>query len=326
MTKMIARIKSLGAALAVLLLVTIAGGGGTVAQAQTRVSFTTLAAAVTGITASTDTFTVASATGIAAGMVGYTDQEAVQVTTVNGTIISVNRGQYGTNKSLHKSGTVLFFGLSTVFRDSAAAYHGACTSTSQAYLPHIQFSTGLIQDCLGGVWVSGVGIGAGTPNPAAFIYAPNPGAVAYTSINTNGTALIATELYCTEVFVPTNRIVTGIKLLNGTTVGADNHYVVLYGPQGGAAMGNSALAGTITANGSTYQARALTTPVFAVGPSTYYACAQGNGTTDTLRMAITGVQDQILTKGQTGATFGTVPSLTAPTSFTTAVGPYVVLY
>jgi hypothetical protein len=43
-------------------------------------------------------------------------------------------------------------------------------------------------------------------------------------------------------------------------------------------------------------------------------------------MAVTGVNDNILTKGQTGATFGTLPALTVPTAFTTAVGPYVYLY
>ena len=43
-------------------------------------------------------------------------------------------------------------------------------------------------------------------------------------------------------------------------------------------------------------------------------------------MAHTAYQDNFLTKGQTGVTFGTVPTLTVPTSFTDAVGPYVYLY
>jgi hypothetical protein len=44
-------------------------------------------------------------------------------------------------------------------------------------------------------------------------------------------------------------------------------------------------------------------------------------------MAVTGSSaDNTLTKGQTGATFGTIPALTVPTTFTTAVGPYVYLY
>jgi hypothetical protein len=43
-------------------------------------------------------------------------------------------------------------------------------------------------------------------------------------------------------------------------------------------------------------------------------------------MAVTGVNDNFLTAGQTGATFGTVPTLTVPTTFTTAVGAYIFLY
>src|SRR5207244_4421622 len=125
---------------------------------------------------------------------------------------------------------------------------------------------------------------------------------------------------------PYNKQLTGIALLNGTTAaGTDKHYVVLY-DQGGTALANSAVAGASTSGASTYQTFAFTTKFYAVGPAQYFACFQTNGTTDTVRMVVTGTQDTLLTKGQTGATFGTVPALTVPTTFTTAVGPYVYLY
>ena len=159
---------------------------------------------------------------------------------------------------------------------------------------------------------------------------PDSGGTAYTSLNTNGTTLSATTLYCTEVNLPTNKLLTGIALLNGTTASTDNHYVVLYDSTG-VALANSALAGAIAAGASTYQKYAFTQKFFAVGPAQYFACFQSNGTTDTVRMVVTGTQDTLLTKGQTGAaayasSLFTIGALTVPTTFTTAVGPYVSLY
>ena len=84
--------------------------------------------------------------------------------------------------------------------------------------------------------------------------------------------------------------------------------------------------GVVTATASVYQAFAFTTPYFAVGPAQYFGCFQDSVGSDTVRMLVTGVQDNRLTKGQTSAVFGTVPALTPPTSFNTAVGPYLYVY
>jgi hypothetical protein len=43
------------------------------------------------------------------------------------------------------------------------------------------------------------------------------------------------------VFLPGNKLLTGIALLNGTTVGTDNRYAILY-DNAGNALANSALA------------------------------------------------------------------------------------
>jgi hypothetical protein len=190
-------------------------------------------------------------------------------------------------------------------------------------LPFVNAQTGNISDCLGGKWVKG----PLAPLTQFRVFNPNTGGTAYTSINTSGTTLAATTMYCTELDLPTNKLLTGLAVLNGTSAdGTDKHLVALY-DAGGNLLANSALAGAATSGASVFQQFAFTSPFFAVGPASYFACMQTNGTTNTVRMAVTGGSaDNILTKGVTGQTFGTLAAFTAPTTFTTAVGPYVYAY
>jgi hypothetical protein len=273
----------------------------------------------------TQTLTVASATGFTAGSTDvFVDRELMAVLAVNGNAITVQRGIGGTTAAPHLSGALAFVATpSNFFFGSYPS--GSCTRSAQVVLPHIHVLSGIVFDCLGGQWISGGATTGATTEPRWRVYAPEPGATAYTSINSTGTTEGATTLYCSEVWLPQNKLLTGIALLNGTTVGTDKRYVVLY-DNAGNALANSALAGALTATASVYQAFAFTSTYFAVGPAQYFACFQANGTTDSFRAATTGTNDNILTKGQTGATFGTVPALTVPTSFNSAVGPYVYLY
>jgi hypothetical protein len=201
---------------------------------------------------------------------------------------------------------------------------GSCTRSNEQYLPRIQFNSGIISDCLNGQWYNGDALQT-TRTHSKVLYEPQPGAVLYTSLNTNGTTLVAGTLYCTEIQLGYSKLITGIAVLNGTTVGTDNHLVALY--DGGMnLLANSATAGVLAATASNYQQISFTTPYYAVGPAQYFACVQSNGTTATVRMLITSVQDQYLTTSKTGA-FGTIPAtITAPTTFTTAVGPYFGLF
>lgn len=300
-----------------------------IAHAQTRLVPTTLSASISS--GSVQVMTVGSVTltsgyTVVAGTVGFIDNEMVVVKPLNGTVsgttLGIIRGQGGTAASAHASGALVFLGPPIAFNSTVLTNpQGSCTQGNQLYLPYINTRLGIITDCLGGQWTNGVT----TRAPRFRVYSPEPGGTAYTALNTTGTALIATELYCTETFVPTNKLLTGAAALAGTGVATDKWYFVLY-DSGGTALANTALAGTTTATASTYQQQAFTSKFFAVGPADYFVCLQSNGTTDTARMAITGVNDNILTKGQTATTFGTVPALTVPTTFTTAVGPYVYLY
>lgn len=305
--------------------------GGPSAYAQLVLTPTTLSSAIAD--GSTQVMNVASVTNVTgytvvAGTVGYIDKEEVVIKPLNGTVsgttLAIIRGQGGTSAAPHASGALVWLGPSYAFFSKPILHPaGGCTRGNLIAVPYINVAEGVISDCLGGQWINGVRTNA----PQYKVSNPNTGGTAYTSINTSGTTLAATTMYCTEVDLPTNKLLTGIAVLNGTSAdGTDKHLVALY-DSGGNLLANSALAGAATSGASVFQTFAFTSTFFAVGPAQYFACMQTNGTTNTVRMAVTGSSaDTILTKGVTGQTFGTLASFTAPTSFTTAVGPYVYLY
>jgi hypothetical protein len=302
---------------------------------QTILTHTTLSAAVT--TTSQTVIPLTSAAGVTAtnsilfiadGLIG----EAVFVNAVNGTNISVTRGYQSLGKARpHLSGALVFVvPLNTGYPGAlnTVAPTGSCTRTSVPYLPIISVGLGgaptLISDCVGGVWVAG-NLAAQNNSPFR-VLAPNPGAVALSTINTAGTTLAATTMYCNEIDLPASKLATGLGVLNGSTATTDNHLVVLYDATGNLVT-NSATAGVLAATPSVYQGISFTTSYYLVGPAVYFGCLQTNGTTATVRMEVTGVNDTYLTKGVTGQTFGTIPAtITVPTTFTTAVGPYLTVF
>lgn len=321
---------------------------------QTMLVNTTLSAAVPASLSSTLTtgnpqaVVVASATGISAPTPNtgntygaatseaqsylYVDRELMQVKAVSGTTITVIRGVDGTSGTSHLSGAVVFvvpaqfiFGSGEGAQAAGPSVPaGSCTRTSEVYLPRIAFGSGVISDCLNGQWVNG-DASQTTRVHSKVLYAPQPGGTVYTSLNSSGTTLVAGTFYCTEIQLPYSKLLTGLAVLNGTTVGTDNHLVALY-DAGMNLLANSAIAGVLAATASNYQQISFTTPYYAVGPGQYFGCVQSNGTTATIRMLVTQVQDQYLTTSKTGV-FGTIPAtITAPTTFTTAVGPYFGLF
>jgi hypothetical protein len=313
------------------------------AFAQTLLTTTTLSTAIPTTQAGKSTFvTLASISGVAVNGFLYVDGELMSVTSVpaTGTTVGVVRGYGGGGYSSsggatpHLSGALVFVipvaasgsALVTVdpagacARGSASYTNGAYNVQSTLYLPIINTATGSTFDCLGGVFVKGSG-----GLPPFHVLAPNSGGTAYTSLNSSGTTLVAGTFYCSEIDVPYNKLVTGIGVLNGTTVGTDNHLVALFDSAGNL-ITNSAVAGVVAASASTYQNIAFTSTYYLIGPATYFGCVQSNGTTATVRMMVTGTQDTYWTTSKTGA-FGTIPAtITAPSTFTTAVGPYLYLY
>lgn len=290
---------------------------------QTMLTQTTLAAAIT--TGSIRTVLVSSATGFTAGTTSvYVDRELMSVTAVTSTMISVIRGQGGTQSAPHASGALVFVSSPNAFQTYDP--QGSCTRTSVLYLPWINVKNGTISDCLGGQWVNGDG--SQSTRLVLAINEPPTGGTAYSALETNGTAPAAsTEQYCTQLSLPYNKALTGLGLLNGNSVAqGDKHIVILYDATG-YLLGYSAVAGTTSAGASTYQQMAFLTPYYAVGPATYWGCIQSNGTTDPVRHVITGTNDNRLAGTLTGGTYGTIPAkITVPTTFTTAKGPYFQFY
>lgn len=300
-----------------------------VASAQTLLVNTTLSAAVSD---SSGTYVnLTSATGVNAPSASdntkatylYVDRELMFVNAVNGTIIQVQRGAEGTLAQAHASSAVVWVipaYQSTLFRILPA---GSCTRSNEILLPRIEPKSGIISDCLGGQWVNSGPEQESTYAQPNLLRLPDPGATALTSLETAGTAPGAnTEQYCSELDIPQSMLLTGIAVLNGTTVGTDKHLVILY-DSSGKVLANSATAGATSSGASTYQKYNFTAKYFVPGPIKLFGCVQTNGTTDTLRHAITAVNDNIIAGKVTGQTFGTVANVTLPSSFTTALGPYL---
>jgi hypothetical protein len=324
---------------------------------------TTLSAAVQGgqsssavVTGQFGIITVASATGISAptpntgltqGFASsgaqdllFVDRELMEVRAISGTTVTVVRGVGSTAATSHLSGALIFV-IPTANNPWLNAQlggqpqslpAGSCTRSNEIFLPRINFSGGVISDCNGGQWVNGDAaqttrslVTGSTTGANGFRY-PDPGGVATTALQTSGTAPAAnTQIECTEFDAPFSMLLSGIAPLNGTTVGTDKHWVILY-DSGGAVLATSAVAGATTSGASTYQKYNFLTPYYTVGPGRYFACYGSNGTTDTVRHSITGTNDNILGGAITGQTFGTAIAIAAPTTYTTAKAPYFMVY
>jgi hypothetical protein len=256
----------------------------------------------------------------------------MDVESVSGTTLTVTRGAESTAGRPHASSALVFVIPAYLVTFSGTAYGappavpaGSCTRSTELYLPRIQFISGLTSDCLGGQWVTGDALGT---QRQVFngLRLPDPGATALTALETSGTAAGAsTEIYCSEVDVPYSMLLTGLAPLNGTTVGTNKHFAILYDSTGNV-LANTAAAGTTTSGASTYQKMNFVTKYYAVGPARYFACDGLNGTTDTIRHAITAVNDNILGGTITAQVFGTAAAITVPTTFTTAKVPYFLLF
>jgi hypothetical protein len=138
---------------------------GSVAFAQTAVTQTTLSAAVVY----NDRFvSVTSATGISAGGGIFVDSEFMQVNTVVGTRLGVQRGMGGSATAAHASGATVYAGgpISNVPSGSAPTGSGpfwlsdpplgSCTYVNEGYTLRINTKTGRIWTCQAGTWLNAV--------------------------------------------------------------------------------------------------------------------------------------------------------------------------
>lgn len=147
----------------------------------------------------------------------------------------------------------------------------------------------------------------------------NGATVAATSAFTNQTP-VATEVYIAEVFVPANMTVTGIAILNGT-VASGNVKVGLANVSG---VNIATSASTASSGTTAYQLVPFTAPLAVLGPATYYVETFYDNATVRATAFTSGSCGASKQTGQVYATGFT--TITAPTTFTTALGPVANLY
>jgi hypothetical protein len=145
---------------------------------------------------------------------------------------------------------------------------------------------------------------------------------AITGIGTDAAGVSGT-VYVSQVFLACNKTLTGIAPLNGTTVGTNNVIVGLYNAAG-TLVANSALAGTLGAGADVFQEIPFTATYAAVGPAMYWVSIQLNGTTHSHQRM--GANTPLCPTAAVAGSFGTLPAITPPTTFTAGQGPIVYLY
>ena len=303
--------------------------------AQSRLTSTTLSAAVT----QTQNFiTVGSATGFTASSatgtqyIVYVNKEAMRITGVNGTRITVERGNAGT-QTPHASGTRVMVGAAgsssagnvtggPFVRNSPA---GACTRSAVATLPVINITNGVWYNCNGGVWLPQTGI-SDVPNTPLVAACNIPiGSVAYASVGTN-TADIADKRMTSSIYVPRTFYATGISILQGGTATTDNITGQL-ADSGGVVFAPGAAAGVLLAGANTFKNLPFANAQFVTGPALYHGSIVGNGTTaGSYQTVPASTFKDIVTSGTTSITFGTFPNFTPATTFTADVGTVFCIY
>lgn len=291
--------------------------------AQTEVSFTTLSAAVTSSSSQANSFKLASTTGITAGnTMLFIEGEADFVNSVSGSYVSVTRGAGPSSRvSTHPSGAVVWFGPPSYFQTQTPVGYpfGSCTRPGNV-LPYIDITNNVYSDCYNGKWVRGI-----DGQSPAILFSPSPGGAVLTGVGTS-TATTNTSMYCSQIYLPQNKLLTGLWILNGTATANGHRNVILYDAAGNL-LANSGST-TTTGTASQYQQFAFTSQYFAVGPAWFWGCSQAQSSTDTLNLIATADGNAgYLTQIYTGQTYGTVPATITPsTAYTTLQGPYFAFY
>lgn len=149
------------------------------------------------------------------------------------------------------------------------------------------------------------------------------GSVALASLGTNTTDING-QVWISSLQLPVDKAITGIGCLQGGTATTDKTIFSLYN-SAGTLLANSAVAGTLLSGANTFQRQAFTS-VYTAPAGLYYVGVQGNGTTaGSIRTIAASTFLQVATAVASG-TFGTLPAITPPTTFTADSGPICYVY
>jgi hypothetical protein len=171
-----------------LLIVTLALAlfVGAPAYAQTALTQTYLS---TATTASSTTVKVAAATSIVKGWYLYIDKEALLVQeTPTTTFVQVQRGAGGTAPAAHAASAGVIAQSPIAFYETDVS--GACTTTTETYLPHINLRTGNIFDCLTVANTSASGAGVWVQYRQNGLPAHNSVGIGYTALTASAAVLV----------------------------------------------------------------------------------------------------------------------------------------
>lgn len=135
----------------------------------------------------------------------------------------------------------------------------------------------------------------------------------------------ATVVYVSQIFIPFNTTITGLYNTNAATCGTNKWIGALFNASGGV-VANSSTSGITCSGSSGYQALAFTAPVAVTGPAMYWVGLYVNGTTDRYYAVPALGQGWGLAGSVSTQTFGTVATITPPTTFTADVGPVMFTY
>lgn len=168
--------------------------------------------------------------------------------------------------------------------------------------------------------IGGIAAAGGFTAAPRMIHTGDEPAIATTS--GSNLDIVTTETYRAEIFVPCNVSSTGVAIFNGTAV-AGNVQAYLIDSTGAQVTG--VLTASTAASGTTAYQRIpwVSGPFTIKGPASYWIAVQGNNSGGDLRTHTVG---NFGADKQTSTTYGTLTVATAPTTFTTAVGPLASLY
>lgn len=150
------------------------------------------------------------------------------------------------------------------------------------------------------------------------------GSVAYGSFGTSTADTSGTPQFV-DIFVPYTQQFTGLKVLQGSTNTNDKWIHAVWDAVGNL-LANSALAGATTSgSANTFFSQNFTSKIVLPGPARYFVGFQSNGTMDTYRLIASSTFPDKLSNVASSGTFGTLSSITIPTSDNTK-GPIACLF
>jgi hypothetical protein len=132
-----------------------------------------------------------------------------------------------------------------------------------------------------------------------------------------------TETYLAVIYVPVSMTVTGVSIFNGSATGSGN-ITVYIGTTAGAQVTGALSASTAISGTDAYQRVPFSAPITLPGPASYFVLSQYNNTSSRFNTHVFG---DFPAGKLTSTTYGTFPAaFSAPTTFTTGLGPIASLY